>query len=297
MQASGGGEIAVAPANPAVSWAAILGGAAASAALSLILLSLGTGLGLSSISPWSYSGASAKTLAVGTIIWLLVTSLCASGLGGYIAGRLRSTWSDADADEAHFRDTAHGFLAWSIATLVSAGILASAASSMIGNVAKAGAVAGVVAGSAESAANDGIPGANEMRKYFAGMLFRTDKPVDANTDMTGTLRDVDSILAAAPAGDVAPADKAYLSQLVANRTGLSRPEAEQRVNQTLTAAKAAMDTAAAKAKEAAEAARKVSMYTALWIFVSLLTGAFYASLAATWGGKRRDIHAYQRTSV
>jgi len=297
MEASGATEITVAPATSAISWAAILGGAAASAALSLILLSLGAGLGLSSISPWSYSGASAKTLAAGTIIWLLATSLCASGLGGYIAGRLRSKWSDADADEAHFRDTAHGFLAWSVATLVSAGILASAASSMIGSVAKAAAVTGVAAASAETAGNDGIPGANEMRRYFAGMMFRTDKPVDANAEMTGTLRDVDSILAIAPSGDVTPADRAYLSQLVASRTGLSRPEAEQRVNQTLTAAKGAMDAAAAKAKETAEAARKVSMYTALWIFVSLLIGAFYASLAATWGGKRRDNHAYQRTSV
>jgi len=147
------------------------------------------------------------------------------------------------------------------------------------------------------AGSDGIPSANDMRKYFASMMFRTDKPVDANVEMTGTLRDVDSILATAPSGDVTPADRTYLSQLVANRTGLSRPEAEQRVNQTLTAAKGAMDAAAAKAKETAEAARKVSMYTALWIFVSLLVGAFYASLAATWGGKRRDIHAYQRTSV
>jgi hypothetical protein len=98
--------------DTAVSWAAILAGAAAAAALSLILLTLGVGLGLSSISPWSYQGASASTIAVGTIIWLLLSSLCASGLGGYVAGRLRSLWHEADEGEAHFRDTAHGFLAW-----------------------------------------------------------------------------------------------------------------------------------------------------------------------------------------
>ena len=59
-------------------------------------------------------------------------------------------------------------------------------------------------------------------------------------------------------------------------------------------ADAASNAAAAKAKEVAEAARKVTAYTALWIFVSLLVGAFYSSLAATWGGRQRDPHSYLR---
>src|ERR1700675_4143682 len=82
----------------AVSWGAILGGAVAAAALSLILLALGSGLGLSSISPWAYEGASATTLGISTIVWLLVMAALASGLGGYLAGRLRVKWSDVDAD-------------------------------------------------------------------------------------------------------------------------------------------------------------------------------------------------------
>ena len=36
-----------------ISWAAVIGGAFASASLALILLSLGTGLGFSAVSPWS----------------------------------------------------------------------------------------------------------------------------------------------------------------------------------------------------------------------------------------------------
>jgi len=49
-------------------------------------------------------------------------------------------------------------------------------------------------------------------------------------------------------------------------------------------------TAAAKqkAKEAADKARKAAAAFALWGFASMLIGAFVASLAATWGGKRRD---------
>ena len=100
--------------SSAVSWGAIMAGAAA-AALSLILLILGTGLGLSSVSPWSHDGISATTFGVSTIVWLALTQLLASGMGGYLAGRLRTKWVETHTDEVYFRDTAHGFLAWAIA--------------------------------------------------------------------------------------------------------------------------------------------------------------------------------------
>ena len=288
--------VSVEGSGSAISWGAILGGATAAAALSLILLSLGVGLGLSSISPWSYQGASATTLAAGTIIWLLITALAASGLGGYIAGRLRRQWHDVDGDEAHFRDTAHGFLTWAIATLISAAILSSTAAAMLSGAAKAGAAvaagagASVVAGAATS-----VDPSTSPVNYFVDMMFRSGKPLDANAEMAaGTLREARSILAASPAGEMSQGDKAYLAQLVANRTGLSQADAEQRVAQVATAAKLAAEAAVAKAKEAAETARKAAATTSLWVFISLLVGAFYASLAATWGGKQRDPQAYFR---
>lgn len=49
-----------------------------------------------------------------------------------------------------------------------------------------------------------------------------------------------------------------------------------------------MRDAQTAARDAAEKARKASAYGALWLFVSLLIGAFIASLAATFGGRRRD---------
>jgi hypothetical protein len=259
------------------------------------LLALGFGLGLSSISPWSYQGASSTTLAAGTIIWLLLTALAASGLGGYIAGRLRSQWHDVDGDEAHFRDTAHGFLAWAVATLIGAAVLSSAATSMVGTAAKAGApvAAGVGAGAVASTAGGTDPSAAPV-SYFVDMMFRGGKPVEANADMTGTLHEARGILVTSLAGEMSPGDRANLVQLVANRMGLSQADAEQRVAQTTTAAKLAADAATARAKEVAETARKVAAYTALWVFVSLLVGAFYASLAATWGGKQRDPQSYLR---
>ena len=65
-----------------VSWAAIFAGAAAAAALSLLLLMLGAGLGFSAVSPWSGEGVGAKGLGITAIIWLAVTQIIASGMGG-----------------------------------------------------------------------------------------------------------------------------------------------------------------------------------------------------------------------
>src|SRR6185437_15001279 len=74
-----------------VSWGAVIAGAFVAAALSLTLLALGAGFGLLSVSPWSHAAAAS---AVGTpaIIWLIVIQIAASGMGGYIAGRLRTKW-------------------------------------------------------------------------------------------------------------------------------------------------------------------------------------------------------------
>ena len=81
-----------------------------------------------------------------------------------------------------------------------------------------------------------------------------------------------------------PEDRAYLAQLVAQRTRLTQGEAEARVDQVF----AQVQQAKVKAKQAADAAAKAAAWTALWTFVGLLCGAFFASLAALYGGRRRD---------
>ena len=103
----------------AVSWAAIFGGAAAAVAITLLLLELGAGFGLSSISAWPGVGTTAATVGIAGGLWLIVTQWIASGVGGYLAGRLRTKWVGVHSDEVFFRDTAHGFLAWAAATIIS----------------------------------------------------------------------------------------------------------------------------------------------------------------------------------
>ena len=106
--------------SPAVSWAAVVAGAVAAAALTLVLLAFGAGMGFSSVSPWGNSGVSASTFQISAGIYLIVVAMLASTIGGFIAGRLRTKWVGVHTHEVYFRDTAHGFLAWGLATVVSA---------------------------------------------------------------------------------------------------------------------------------------------------------------------------------
>ncbi|MDO8033056.1 hypothetical protein O3297_06505 [Janthinobacterium sp. SUN128] len=293
--------------NPGVSWGAVLAGAAAAAALSFILLILGVGLGLSSVSPWSFN---ATAIGVSTIAWLAFMQLAASGIGGYMAGRLRVKWSSIHTDEVHFRDTAHGLLAWAVATLITVAVLAGGTRAVLSGAIDAGsgvaaaiapaAAAGAGAAGAAGAKQGEGSGANPL-DYFSDMLLRA-APAAPATTATGTLAapaanastaeqrvEIGKIFATGlSTGSLAADDRAYLGQVVASRTGLTQAEAEARVDAVYArAAKAAADAKAA-AQQAAETARKAGAHTALWMFVALLLGAFVASLAATFGGRQRD---------
>jgi hypothetical protein len=116
-----------------ISWAAVIGGAFITAAFWLTLTILGVGLGLCAVSPWYGAGASAKAISAGAIIWLIITQIIASGLGGYLAGRMRTRWATVHTYEVYFRDTAHGLLVWAVAVVIAAAFLGSALSFIVGN--------------------------------------------------------------------------------------------------------------------------------------------------------------------
>jgi len=273
-----------APAS-AVSWGAILAGAFAAAALALILLLLGTGLGLSAVSPWANEGASAKTVGIAAIVWMIVVHLSSSAIGGYIAGRLRTKWLDVKMDEIFFRDTAHGLVAWAVGVVLTAGLLTSAATAIVGGTAKAGVtIAGATAaGGAAAGAAQSTGSGEDANAYFVDALFRSDR--SREEDDPAMREEVGRVFAnGLRQGDLSAADKSYLAQVVAARTGLPQPEAEKRVSDAVAQAKAAE----VKAREAADAARKAAAHLSLWTFLALLIGAFTASYAATVGGKHRD---------
>ncbi|MDB5984175.1 MAG: putative transrane protein [Pseudomonas sp.] len=279
-----------------VSWGAIFAGAAGAAALSLILMVAGFGLGFSAVSPWADSGMSAKGLAVSTIIWLIFTQIVASGLGGYLAGRLRVKWSTMHGDEVYFRDTAHGFLAWAVATVVVAALIISSASSVIGGGVQAGAsMASGAAGAVTQVAGNVVSNSNgDDGGYFVDSLFRDDRPAAVSDDAAhGVVFRIFS-KSIANNGQLSAEDRTYLAQMIAQRTNLSQADAQARVDKVYGQALKAVNDAKTAAKNAADAAAKAAAWASLWMFVSLLCGAFCASLAATFGGRRRDAVVFLR---
>ena len=295
----------------AVSWGAIAAGAAAAASLSLILLILGVGLGLSSVSPWASDGITAATFGVSTILWLTLTQLLASAMGGYLAGRLRTKWTGVHGDEVYFRDTAHGFLAWAVATLATAALLTSVIGSILSGGAQAGAAMAGGAGSTAAARATGAVASSPMSQssdggtmgYFVDSLFRREagaapaasSPEAGSSEAAERSSSRDSaevsriFMNVTRAEPLPPEDTRYVGQIVAQRTGLSQLNAEQRVTTLHVRAQTRARESEAAARDAADKARKASAYASLWLFVSLLIGAFVASLAATYGGKRRDL--------
>ncbi|HEY4356920.1 MAG TPA: hypothetical protein VGN16_14310 [Acidobacteriaceae bacterium] len=249
-----------------VSWAAVFAGALTAAALYLILLALGAGFGLSSVSPWSGVGLHPSALGASAIVWLIVTEILSSAMGGYLAGRLRSRWIGIHSDEVHFRDTAHGFLAWSTALVFTAAFLASAATALLGH-------------SVSSKSTEVSPSSSQAagpESYFVDKLFRN---AGAKSEGAASSRaEAKIILGKALAqGSLASDDKAYLDQMVATQTGITPVEADGRVSSVFTDAQQAEDTT-----------RKVVAHGLLWMFIALLLGAFTASLSATVGGRQRD---------
>ena len=300
----------------AVSWGAVIAGAVGAAALSLVLFLLGAGLGFAAVSPWAGEGMSGTAAGVSTIVWITVVQLLASALGGYLAGRLRTRWVTVHTNEVFFRDTAHGFLAWAVATLLMATLLSSAVGTAIsaglkasGEVVKSAAtVAGAGAGAVAAGTSDNMRDNSDANPlgYFVDSLFRVDAnraapastaattPPPAATPARESNRtpEVTRIFAnALQSGELADSDRQYLAQLVAEKTSLPQAEAEQRVTDTFNRLKQNLEQAKAKAKQVADDARKASAVLALWLVVSLVVGAFFASLAATLGGRLRDSSA------
>ena len=250
----------------AVSWAAVAAGAVAAAALTLALVAFGVGMGFSAVSPWSNSGPSATTFKLGTGIYLCLTAMLASTFGGYLAGRLRTKWTGLHTREVVFRDTAHGFLAWAFATVISAAALGSATTIIVG---------GATSGATQTAAQAG----DNQTGYFVDALFRADQPTAQPAgDPNAQRAEASRIFAKAVRdGSLNPADRAYLAKLVAARTGLAPADAEKRV-----------DEVDANMRSAIDAARRAAAHLAFWLTASLLIGAFSASLAALEGGQLRD---------
>lgn len=270
--------------NSAVAWSAVFAGAAIAAALSFILVILGAGLGFSSISPWS-GGISVKSLGISTIIWLIVTHIFSCGVGGYLAGRLRTKWQSIHNDEVYFRDTAHGMLVWAVSCLCLAICLGGSISSILKSSA---AIGGKVTSGIGATAKDIalIANSSDNTSYSVSSLFRSI-PSDKN-DEAIQAESVKIFIHDLKDGKLSPDNKVYIAQMIAAKTKISQADAEKRVEDAFAKTYQTIEQAKIKAKESAEQARRAAATASIWMFIALLCGAFSASFLATCGGKQRD---------
>ncbi|EPE96268.1 hypothetical protein [Rhizobium grahamii] len=271
----------------AMSWGPIFGGAVAATGATLILLLIGSGVGLTMVSPWSAESSSAATVGVAAAIWLVVVQWLSSALGGYLTGRLRTKWAAVHTDEVFFRDTAHGFLSWAVATVFVAGFLASSLTSLAGAGASAVGTIATGATMAGSAAAASSSGPDLSTSYFTDALLRPQeqKADQAREDNGAATAEISRILLqGAKNGSIPDQDKTYVASIVAARTGLSEADARNRVDTVLKQ----IDDAKTAAQAAIDKARKASATTALLGSLSLLIGAFISSAAAALGGRQRD---------
>jgi hypothetical protein len=245
-----------------VEWGAVAGGAIAALASGVVLLNFGAAIGLASVSPYTSTATGLKAVGIGAAFWFLLVTIWSFALGGYLAGRLRHRWNDGTPDEVEFRDSAHGLLVWSSAVLIGAVLATSGLSAASKGL-------GIAAGSLTST-SDPISATSDL-------LLRTDKPgqPSAGDEVRG---EISRLLArSVQSGEFKPADRTYLGQVVAGRSGIPQAEAEKRVDEAFDALKAGVDRA-----------RRIGIILGFLTASILLVGGATAWWAAALGGSHRD---------
>ena len=229
------------PLPSAVDWAAIIAGGVLAVAISFILLTFGSAIGLSLTSPYEGQGRSLAFLGAASGLWVVWVQVSSFIAGAYLAGRLRSRLPDATPHEVEVRDGSHGLLVWAVGVLVGGLLAASVATGVASTAASAvsSATQALGSGAMQLAQN-----ANPMA-YSVDTLFRSSNP-QAAENAGNTAAEAGHILAhSAAQGSISAEDKTYLAQLIASRTGVTQPEAEQRIDQVVASIKSATEEAKA----------------------------------------------------
>jgi hypothetical protein len=247
---------------PYVEWSAVFAGTVVALAVSFVLSTFGAAVGLSAVSPWTSTRTSVAAVSYGAAFWMILVHIWAFALGGYLAARMRHRRRTASASEVEFRDGAHGATVWGVSVTVGAIIAALVAASIVRGGLQAGATA--VSTDPSTIATDA--------------LLRSNSRSPADGRFEDMRAEIGRLLAVSGGqGGLALGDRTYLVQLIATRTGLSQPEAEKRIEETLTQLKIATD------KD-----RKGAIVLGFITAATLLLGAAASWVGGVAGGKDRD---------
>jgi hypothetical protein len=263
----------------------VFAGAALAAAISFVLLTFGAAIGLSAVSPWPNSGVSTKVIGSLAVFWALVQQIGAFMAGGYVAGRMRSRWQETTQHEVDFRDGLHGGLVWAVGLIIgaflvmaTAGAAARAGIEVTGKaVASAGALADPMDAVIDTMLRPTVvaQAAPAPAPAAPAAAPRARPAIPASDDPRA---EISRIMAASLAsGSVSDANRAYLVQLISQRSGIPQADAEKRVAEAFTAA-----------REAADKARRSAVLTGLVTGIGLIVSFGAAWWAALKGGQHRD---------
>ena len=211
--------VPVATAASFLQWTPIIAGALVASAVLLILIAFGSaiGLGVVSSSPTWRDTSALLTLVSG--LYLLLAALASFAAGGYVAGRLRERWdTSAHHDLIEFRDGTHGLVAWALAVVITALVLAFSAASLPTKTAQT------------TTAPEASATGESLIAYELDQLFRGDRRPFESEIAYNRAEAARILLKAAGRNGITPNDRAYLVQLVAARTGIPAADAERRVN-------------------------------------------------------------------
>ena len=240
-----------------IHWGPGIAGAIVATATSFVLMSFASSVGLMVVSPSPTWRDASVWLAILSGFWIVVVAVGSFALGGYLAGRVRSTWK-ASEHEIEFRDGVHGLIAWAIGVMLGAALLALTATTF-------------AAGNAASPPRD-TAGAPSFLAYELDRLFR---PEAAGPELRAEAGRI--IMRALGRTELPTEDRAQLVRIASSVSGLAPPEAERRITQVLTDARAA-----------ASQTRKSAVILGFCLAAGLAAAAAAAWMAAGLGGKHRD---------
>jgi hypothetical protein len=184
-----------------------------------------------------------------------------------VAGRMRQGLNDAKPDEVEFRDGVHGLAVWALATVLTALVALSAAQGL----------ASLARPSTNSSESTSSPAGESLFAYELDRLFRSGRPMPTAEIAYNREEAARILLTAGRREGISPADREYLAQLVANRTGIAEADAQQRTQDVI-----------ARAGESLRRARHSTTVLAFFAGAAAMVGAAAAWFAARVGGEQRD---------
>jgi hypothetical protein len=279
-----------------VSWGSIFAGTVSALGLWVLLYALGLALGLSSINP--QDAGSAKSSGIFTGIWSLIAPLIALFVGGIVAGRGSGAQTKSSGG-------IHGLVMWGLTTLVGLWLVGNLLSSLAGGVLSVGKSAVQATGSAVAAGASQAGGVGEAAKSFGLDAEDALRPVNERLRAEGKPPVTANQLEAATKDVVQTSvqqgrlDRQVLVSSIAEKTALSRADAEEvagRVETQFNAFKGQAGQAVSNAAQSVQTgALKAADATgkAFWgVFGALFLGLISAILGSTVGvSKRQRIYA------